>query len=439
MAPFFGWFFLSLAGYVWLGYFTLRSDSWQVVGLFAALFGGYAWGVKKSGSERQLWPWLPGAAFAFRLALLGMTPNLSDDFYRFFWDGNLLATVQNPYLVLPSEHPDWPLFRQLNSPNFYTVYPPLHQALTALGPWLFPGSLSGQIVVLRLEILLAEIGTVWLLLRLLDRYGLPRENALLYALNPLVVVELTGNLHLEGVMLALLLLAVFLLEKKQWIGAAVSWGAAVAVKLVPLVFLPLLVRRLGWGRAIGFAAVVAVVNALLFAPFFSWKLVENVASSLGLYFQKFEFNASVYYLVRAAGYRITGYNVIANAGPLLAGAALVLMALVVRWHERQPVRPAGVAFFAALLLMHTAYLALATTVHPWYLTSLVGYAAFTRFRYAVVWSAVAVLSYAAYGGPGVRENFWLLTLEYAVVYFWLFAELTAFFRTKFPSKSTARW
>lgn len=435
MAPLFGWFSLSLLGYVWLGYFTPRTESWQVVGLFAALFSSYAWVVKKNGSEHPLWPWFLGAAFAFRLVLLNVTPNLSDDFYRFFWDGNLLATRQNPYLVLPSDHPDWPLFGQLNSPDYYTAYPPLHQALTALGPWLFPGWLFGQIVVLRLEILFAEIATVWLMFCLLDRYGLPRANALIYALNPLVVVELTGNLHLEGVMLAFLLLAVWLLEKKRWLFSALSWGAAVAVKLVPLVFLPLLVRRLGWGRAVGFTAIAGAVNLLLFAPFFSWKLVENVASSLNLYFQKFEFNASVYYLVRAVGYRIAGYNVIANAGPLLAGVALALMAIVVRWHERTS---SGVAFFTAFLLMHTAYLALATTVHPWYLTSLVGYAVFTRFRFVGVWSAMAVLSYTAYGGLGVRENFWVLTLEYVVVYFWLFAELAAFFRTKSPLKPTAR-
>lgn len=436
MAPFLGWFFLSLLGYVWIGYFTPRSDAWQVIGLFAILFTGYGWVVKRNAPEPRLWPWMLSAAFAFRLTLLGMTPNLSDDFYRFFWDGTLLASGQNPYLILPRQHPDWPLFRHLNSPDYFTVYPPLHQALTALGPWFFPSSLFGQIVVLRLEILAAEIATVWLMLRLLDRYRLARANVLLYALNPLVVVELTGNLHLEGIMLAFLLGAVFFLEQRRWLSSALSWGAAVAVKLVPLVFLPLLVRRMGWGRTAGFAAVVGMVNALLFAPFFSWELVENVASSLDLYFQKFEFNASVYYLVRAAGYRLVGYNVIRDAGPLLAAVALLLMGFVFRWQNRQS--NSGPAFFTAILLVHTAYLAFATTVHPWYITSLVGYAVFTPLRYAVVWSGLVVLSYTAYGAAGVRENGWLLTLEYGVVYFWLLAELRAFFRTKSPLKSTAR-
>lgn len=437
MVHFFGWFFLSLLGYVWLGYFMPRTESWQVLGLFAALFGGYAWAMKKYHSERQLWPWLVGVAFVFRLALLGATPSLSDDFYRFFWDGHLLVVGKNPYLILPSNHPDWPLFGQLNSPNYFTVYPPLHQALTALGPWLFPGSLLMQIVVLRLEIVLAETATVWLMSRLLDRYGMPRANALLYALNPLVVVELTGNLHLEGVMIFFLLGAVLLFEKSRWLASALSWGAAVAVKLVPLAFLPLLVRRLGWERAVGYTAVVGAVNALLFAPFFSWTLVENVASSLNLYFQKFEFNASVYYLVRAVGYRLVGYNVIQNAGPLLAAVALLLMGFVIRWQNRQP--DSGSTFFKAILLLHTTYLAFATTVHPWYVTSLVGYAVFTPFRYAVVWSALVVLSYTAYGATEVQENSWLIALEYVVVYFWLFAERGAFLRTKLPSKSTARW
>ncbi len=194
---------------------------------------------------------------------------------------------------------------------------------------------------------------------------------------------------------------------------------------------------MGWEGRLLSRAVVAGVNALLFAPFFSWRLIENVTSSLDLYFRKFEFNASVYYLVRAVGFWWKGYNVIHIAGPTLAIAALVLMALVVRWHARRPAN--GDEFFTAALLMHTAYLACATTVHPWYLTSLVGYAVFSRYRFAVVWSGLAVLSYAAYGRADFSENPGLIALEYAVVYSWLLAELAGVFRRKFPSKSTAFW
>ncbi len=431
------WFLLSLSGYAGLAYATQRADTGLVLGAFAVLFAGYGWVLHTVPTEEKRWRLLLFATIAFRLLWLLATPALSDDYFRFLWDGRLLASGQNPYLILPSQHPDWPLFAQLNSPNYYTVYPPAHQFLTALGPWLFPDSFFGQILTLRILIWSAEAGTVWLMFRLLQRYELPRERIFLYALNPLVIVELSGNLHLEGVMLGLLLLAVFLSPKtRRW--SALSWGAAISVKVVPLLALPLLWRRLGWGKSLWFGAVVVGLNALLFAPFFSLELVRNVASSLGLYFQKFEFNASVYYLVRAIGFWLEGYNIIQFAGPGLALVALALMGLVVFWDWKGGVlQSKNPDFWQRVLFLHAVYLFCATTVHPWYLVSLVGYSVFTRFRFAVVWSGLVVLSYAAYGRAGFSENYGLLGLEYAGVYGWLGLELAGFFRIKFPSKSTA--
>jgi hypothetical protein len=69
-----------------------------------------------------------------------------------------------------------------------------------------------------------------------------------------------------------------------------------------------------------------------------------------------------------------------------------------------------------LLLMLTAYYALATTIHPWYLTLLVGLAVFSRFRYPLVWGGLAVLSYAAYRTSAYTENLWLVALEYVLTF-----------------------
>lgn len=437
MAKFWGWFLLSFSGYAGLAYAAQRTDTGLVLGLFAVLFAGYGWVLNTAPTEKKQWELMLFATAAFRLLWLLATPALSDDYFRFFWDGRLLASGQNPYLSLPSQHPDWPLFGSLNSPNYFTVYPPAHQFLTALGPWLFPDSLFGQILTLRVLIWVAEAGTIGLLLRLLQRYDLPRERVFLYALNPLVIVELSGNLHLEGVMLGLLLLAVFLFpQNRLW--SALSWGAAISVKLVPLLFLPLLLRRLGWGKSLSFGALALGLNALLFAPFFGLDLVRNVASSLDLYFQKFEFNASLYYLVRAVGFWLEGYNIIQFAGPGLALAALALMGFVVLRDWKGGVfQSKNPDFWQSVLFLHAIYLFCATTVHPWYLVSLVGYSVFTRVRFALVWSGMVMLSYAAYGRDGFSEKFWLLGLEYGVVYGWLAVELAAFFRMKFPSKSTA--
>jgi hypothetical protein len=68
-----------------------------------------------------------------------------------------------------------------------------------------------------------------------------------------------------------------------------------------------------------------------------------------------------------------------------------------------------------VLLVGAVYLLCATTVHPWYLTPLLALGVGTRFRFQLVWTSVAILSYAAYGHDPVRENPWLLLIEYGLV------------------------
>ncbi len=184
-----------------------------------------------------------------------------------------------------------------------------------------------------------------------------------------------------------------------------------ATKLLPLLVLPLLLRRLGLPKLVWFGLGLAVGLVALFGPFLSLELVENIGRSLNLYFRNFEFNASFYYLARAGGEWLTGYNQIARIGPALA-LLTALGGLLLAATERQPI---WATLPRALLLLLTLYFLLATTVHPWYLAPLVLLSTFTRARYALVWSGMIVLSYAAYRTSAYTENLWLVALEYAVV------------------------
>ena len=267
------------------------------------------------------------AALLFRLSLLAVMPNLSDDYARFIWDGRLLAHGYNPYLYVPAQVINTPiasiagltdsLFQRLNSPRYFTVYPPLNQALFGLAGWLSPNSVIGAVISLRVPIILADMGSIVLLAKLLRRLGKNPNYSLLYALNPLVILELTGNLHFEAIMIFFVLLSVWLLVQNHWMGSSVALASGIGMKLLPLIFLPLLIRYLGWKRGLIYATLTGILVGLLFVPFMSIELLNNIFSSLNLYFQSFEFNASVYYLIRAAGYWLVGYNIIAGAGFML--------------------------------------------------------------------------------------------------------------------------
>ena len=71
----------------------------------------------------------------------------------------------------------------------------------------------------------------------------------------------------------------------------------------------------------------------------------------------------------------------------------------------------------------TAYYLLATTVHPWYITSLVLISLFTGYRYPVVWSISIMLSYAAYRTVPYSENLWLVSLEYVILFSYMGYEM----------------
>lgn len=427
-----GWLVLSAAFYLILAYVVPRPQFGWFIGLMTGLFLGYGrvltapvWSARAVDIDRFYFR----SAILFRLLLLFAVPQLSDDVYRFVWDGRLLVHGFNPYLYLPAHVLGTPvsgiagldqaLFRRLNSPNYFTVYPPLNQALFGLAAWLSGGSLFWNVVWLRLPILLSEPGTLWLMTKLLRRLGKNPNLALLYGLNPLVILELTGNLHFEAVMIFFVLLATWWLLPggQRFVASAGALALAIATKLLPLLLLPLAVRWLGWQKGIRYAVLTGALTALLFAPFASLELVRNVVSSINLYFQKFEFNASVYYVLRAIGYWLKGYNTIGRVGfGLAVTTTLSVLWIAFRW----PKSPVAIPVLATLAV----YFAFATTVHPWYISSLVAATVFTRFRYPLVWSALIPLSYFTYRTAPYQENLWLTGLEYALVLAFMVLETT---------------
>ena len=69
-----------------------------------------------------------------------------------------------------------------------------------------------------------------------------------------------------------------------------------------------------------------------------------------------------------------------------------------------------------MLFAISIYFFLSTTVHPWYITTILAISIFTKYRYALVWSFIIALSYLAYAIDQTQENLWIVSLEYIVVY-----------------------
>ncbi len=412
--------------YTYLAYFHERTSFFIFWSAVAFLFGAYTFFLATKASYFRL---LIVLGLLFRLVGVAALPTLSDDYFRFFWDGTLLLEAYNPYLYLPStliESPeavklglDKVLFEALNSPDYYTVYPPFNQLIFAFSVWLAAHHIWWAVVAMRLVIFGAELMSLFFMYRLLKFYKLPTTYLLGYWLNPLVIVEAVGNLHFEGVMFAFVLMGIYFLQvKNNLYTAGFAFALAIVTKLIPLLMLPLLWRYLGFKKGFLFCISTCVLVLLSFLPFLSNALLSNLSSSIGLYFQKFEFNASIYYLLRSLGFWWYGYNIIATLGRVLS--MLTLLGIL------------GIAFYfpikkpqdlpKALLWSLFFYYSLATTVHPWYVLMLVGLSVFTPYRFALLWSFTVLWSYAAYQNDDYDENLVWVGLEYSFVIVWLLWE-----------------
>jgi hypothetical protein len=285
--------------------------------------------------------------------------------------------------------------------------------------------------VLRLIIITADIGIIYLGKKLLEALNLPKSRIFLYALNPLIIIELTGNLHFEGVMLFFLLWSLYLLHKGKWQWAAVVFAFSIGTKLITLMLLPLFfkyVKKLenntnklkGLKTVISFYSLVGLAIIGLYVPFLSFQFLENYTSSIGLWFGQFEFNASLYYIARAFGYWFTGFNLISTISPILSiltFLSILGLALFRRNYTTQQL-------ITSMLFATSVYFFLSTTVHPWYISTLVVLCVFNNYRYPIVWTLCIVLSYLAYSNENFKENLWIVGLEYLVVFSILLYELS---------------
>ncbi len=415
---------ISLAGYIILAYFTNRTDFLKLLGAFTVVSTIYFW-VLKCPYRGPLTAWLIGALI-LRLIFLAAAPELSDDYFRFIWDGRLWNRGISPFAYLPAdlmeieEFASQPinqvLFRGLNSPEYFTVYPPISQYVFLSSTYFFPEDIQANFIFMRIIILLAEGGTVLILPKVLRAFQQPPEWALIYAWNPLVILELTGNLHFEAVMILFLILALWFYQKQQYHPSAVAVGLAIGTKLIPLIFLPLLWKRLPGHKLLQYYIWVGVTVLLCFLPILNMDLIKGLSAGLGLYFQKFEFNASIYYLIREIGFLVKGYNTIQTAGIVLAVTTFLLIIWLAAKSGKHLTWPQAMTF--AL----TIYLFLTTTVHPWYIAPLVLLCSFTNFRYPLVWAFLIIFSYSGYSEQGYQENLSWVILEYAVVWIVLMAE-----------------
>lgn len=391
-------------------------------------------------------PWVIwGFAVLLRLILLSTPPTLSDDVYRYSWDGHLGRAGINPYRHAVQsaalEAFDTPLRARVNHPAMASPYLPAAQLFFTVVESLAPQ----RVPAFQIAAVIFDLTAGGLLMAVLAGLGLERKWVLVYLWHPLVVVEFAHGAHLEALIVMLLLLSFWLRlraacagsRSQGWLALSVLlMAAATLTKPLPLVLLPLFFRRWGWRNLLGYLLLCAA-PLFFFAAGAGWGLVDTgsgsgVFGALRLYLQTWQYNASLFFGFRT----LLASQTWAGAGArLLSG---ILFAAVLIWTARHAGRLEQQRQDRKLLLRRLirlaivplgAYLMLTTTVHPWYLTMVVPWLALffagslerpALGRIASVWlylSLAVALSYLTYIDPGnLRDLAAVRWLEYLPFY-----------------------
>lgn len=367
--------------------------------LLEILLWWVAWAVSiaclRRSTARQVLLVVVLGAVALRLAALTAVVPLSDDLYRYAWDGRVQAAGVDPYRYPPTApeleglRDDWlfPDAREcerrgrdagcalINRESVRTIYPPVAQAWFVVGHSV--GASQLEDLGWQLFALLADVATMVLLWRLLLRAGRDPRWVAVYAWSPVAVLEAVQNGHVDGLATLFVVAAVGLAGRRPaWSGVAL--GAATMVKLYPALLLPVLLGRRPV-RVVSAFLAVCVVSYVPHLLAVGW----DVLGYLPGYLQEEDYGSGDrYLLLRPLG--LTGLPATVVAAVL----GLAVLGVVLRRVRRDPVDVAP----AALLLLGAALL-LATPVQPWYGLPL---AALAVLAARPVWLAVPAAAYPAF-------------------------------------------
>lgn len=231
----------------------------KLVVIQSVIYLAVAWLSLRSKDSRSIL--ILGLVFAalFRLSIIFFPPYLSDDIYRYIWDGRVQAAGINPYRYIPAEEPlaqlrDDKIYPHINRrETVHTIYPPVGQAM-----FLLVTRVSESVTWMKAAMVGFEAIAIWAIIQLLSSFGFARQRVLIYAWHPLAVWEFAGSGHADALAIAFIALALLAHRKRAETLTGVLLASATCVKFFPVVLFPALYIRRSWKMPLAFVATVVI-------------------------------------------------------------------------------------------------------------------------------------------------------------------------------------
>lgn len=392
------------------------------------LFAAAAWSVRRVPVRHRAALVVAGGIAVAATGLLA-PPRTSTDAYRYVWDGRVQAAGISPYdhapadrelaglrdrwlfptdpaqCALPDHAPVDGGCTLLNRPSVHTIYPPVAEAYYLVVDEITPR--SARIKPLQIGGALFAVGTTLGLLRIVRRRGPDGAAGSMpavayWAWCPAVPVEAVNNAHVDVLAVLLTVAGLGALSGRPAIGrlraaaGGVLIGAGVAVKLLPAVVLPAVLRR----RPVTVILSTVGVVALSYLPY-ALASHSSVFGYLGGYTEEEGYDDP-----SARGRFALLRLVLPDSWSLPVTLAVLLAVTAYVLRRGNPERP----WSGGLLLIGWAFLLL-TPGYSWYALLLVALVALDgRWE----WLTVAAAGAAAYVTTPAAPDFPVPTTAYGL-------------------------
>ncbi len=328
-----------------------------------------AWLSLRSRDSRPLL--VLGLIFAalFRLSIIFSPPYLSDDIYRYVWDGRVQSAGINPYRYIPADQSlahlrDEKIYPNINRRDYaYTIYPPV-----AEGAFLLITRFSESVTWMKAVMVGFEAIAVWALVQLLISFGFARQRVLIYAWHPLAVWEFAGSGHVDALAIAFIALALLVRRKHKETATGLLLACATCVKLIPAVLFPAVYIRGSWKMPLAFLATVllAYLPYLSVGPLGALGFLPGYASERGMV-------SGEQFLVLTVARQLLSAHVPASAYLTFAVAVLGILSVWLMQDQRSD----DIRYLRNGLIIASVFMVLLAPHFPWYFSWLILFLCFT--------------------------------------------------------------